>query len=135
MCVNVPREVFFLPSGVLVECQQPHTSAEFHRISSAFVIWHRAERKAVQESYLLVNLNDMFLQQNQTKKQWKWWKEEWEEGEGVRIWMREQQWGAWNHQQWKHYYFICINDQMISIPHFCSVIAGVAGLAATLRAF
>lgn len=27
------------------------------------------EREAVQESYLLVNLNDMFLQQNQTKRQ------------------------------------------------------------------
>lgn len=32
-----------------------------------FLSLHRA--KAVQESYLLVNLNDMFLQQNQTKKQ------------------------------------------------------------------
>ena len=27
------------------------------------------EHNASQESYLLVNLNDMFLQQNQTKKQ------------------------------------------------------------------
>lgn len=34
-----------------------------------FSLFFFAERKAVQESYLLVNLNDMFLQQNQTKKQ------------------------------------------------------------------
>lgn len=71
MRVNVPRESFFvLLSGVLVQCQQPHTSVESQRFFGeiVFVIFG-TERKAVQESYLLVNLNDMFLQQNQTKKQ------------------------------------------------------------------
>lgn len=77
MRVNVPRESFFvLLSGVLVQCQQPHASVESQKKffgEIVFVIFG-TERKAVQESYLLVNLNDMFLQQNQTKKQWKWWR-------------------------------------------------------------
>ncbi len=58
-------------SSVLVQCQQPHASVESQRkfVSEFVVVIFGAVRKAVQESYLLVNLNDMFLQQNQTKKQ------------------------------------------------------------------
>lgn len=72
------ERVFVLLSGLLVQCQQPHTSAEsrkkFFSVSEFVFVILGTERKAVQESYLLANLNDMFLQQNQTKKQWKWWR-------------------------------------------------------------
>lgn len=71
MCVNILECFFALLSSV----SQVAAALHVHRLRGKVIFslfFFCTEHKAVQESYLLVNLNDMFLQQNQTKKQWKW---------------------------------------------------------------
>lgn len=74
VCKYTWRVFFFF--ALLSSVSQVAAAPHVHRLRGKVVQWYFlfffAERKAVQESYLLVNLNDMFLQQNQTKKQWKW---------------------------------------------------------------
>lgn len=105
-------------------CRVSEQDFQWGCVVFVFVIFD-TERKA--ESYLLANLNDMFLQQNQTKKQWKWGSEVWG------IWMDEQKWGDWNHQQGKGEVVGFISYQTISVPHLGSVTTG-GTLLACLRA-